>query len=384
LVPRDVGEACEFVRSAYQMRRVLVPCGHNTQAEFANHVDADAPRLLSTQLTAITEHDPASQVIAVQAGRSLASLQEALGQHGQWLPVRPPLADRRTIGGLVASGACGPERLRYGAPRDLLLGVKFVSGTGQLISGGGRVVKNVAGYDVTRLLVGSAGTLGFLVEATSRVLPLPQMCQCATGTGSLAQCHAAAAALLPSKLEPNLVVAVPNGSADWQLLAGFEGFADTVAAQVDGCAAILRQAGLGVQAVRPYAPLAGVCGDFFETLYDAPFVLRVDLPPDQVADFLATREGLLRGAGLLADFGCGRITAGLPTLGDAEWPAWCAAAHRAQGWVVLEKSPVAFRQQHDVFGSPRPDWPLMQRIKAALDPGDVFSACRLPGGRVPR
>jgi FAD/FMN-containing dehydrogenase len=106
----------------------------------------------------------------------------------------------------------------------------------------------------------------------------------------------------------------------------------------------------------------------------------VDLSPDQVAEFLATQAGLVRGAGLLADFGCGRITAGLPTLSDEGWSAWCAAPRQAQGTVVLEKSPVAFRQQHDVFGRPRPDWPLMQKIKAALDPGGVFSPCRLPGG----
>ena len=112
------------------------------------------------------------------------------------LPARPPPGEEHTVGGLAALAACGPERLRYGAPRDLLLGLKFISGTGDLISAGGRVVKNVAGYDLTRLLVGSAGTLGLITELTFRVSSVPPRCLALAASGSLGQCSSGASELL--------------------------------------------------------------------------------------------------------------------------------------------------------------------------------------------
>jgi FAD/FMN-containing dehydrogenase len=174
---------------------------------------ATATPLRSTRLTAVTEYDPATQVVGVQAGMPLAQLQATLAEHGQWLPLRPPLGERRTLGGIAALNACGPERLRYGAPRDLLLGLKFISGTGRQISAGGRVMKNVAGYDVTRLLAGSAGTLGFITELTFRIQAVPACCAAVRGDGTLEQIEAAAGWLLQSKLEPNFVVAAGSGPA---------------------------------------------------------------------------------------------------------------------------------------------------------------------------
>ena len=153
-----------------------------------------------------------------------------------------------TGGGLVALAACGPERLRYGAPRDRVLGLIFISGTARLISAGGRVVKNVAGYDLTRLFVASAGTLGFLTEVTFRVASLPQRCIALAASGSFSRCRDAAAELLQSKLEPTFVIALPGdapmqppGRGNWQLNAGFEGFEETVDFQVRSCPPIGRK-----------------------------------------------------------------------------------------------------------------------------------------------
>ena len=134
---------------------------------------------------------------------TLKALQEKLQAHNQWLPIRPPFfKENSTIGRLVALAACGPERLLYGAPRDLLLGLRFINSAGNLISAGGRVVKNVAGYDITRLITGSAGTLGFITEATWRVSTLPQRCAAITAEGSLDACAAAALEVLKSNCLP--------------------------------------------------------------------------------------------------------------------------------------------------------------------------------------
>jgi glycolate oxidase subunit GlcD len=384
--PESVAEACQMVRRAYLDRRALRPLGRGTQADFGNAPSRPAVPLRSAGLAAITEYDPANQVVAAGAGMPLEALQNALAEHGQWLPLRPALARRRTLGGIAALGACGPERLRYGAPRDLLLGLRFVSGAGRLISAGGRVVKNVAGYDVTRLVAGSAGTLGFITELTFRVAAIPPCCVAMVASGPLEACATAAAELLRSKLEPALVVAVPDDPAfqpspqgSWQLLAGFEGFDETVDSQVRSCEALAANAALVCRARRPYAAREGACGDWLDALWEAPFLVRADLPLDRLPALLATRQDLIEGRRVVADFGCGRVSVAMPDLDAAGWTQWCQAAEEAGGHVVLDKATEAFRQRHDVFGPPRPDWTLFKRVKDALDPRDVFSPGHLPG-----
>jgi len=388
LVPGDVAEACDMVRRAYLDRVALVPRGNGTQPDFGNVDAGPAVLLRSTRLADVVEHDPANQVVAAGAGMTLGALQDLLADNGQWLPVRPPGGAEHTLGGIAALGACGRERLRYGAPRDLLLGLKFVSGTGRLISAGGRVVKNVAGYDVTRLLVGSAGTLGLLTELTFRVLSLPERCVALRAAGTLEGCAAAAGELLRSKLDPALIVAVPRGSdirldgnSAWRLAAGFEGFQETVDFQTRACKQVFDGAGLGADEPEAYSPREGICLRFFDLLGEAPFLVRIDVPPNAVAGLLRAEQETLRGTALLADLGCGRILIAMGDLNTESWNRLCRAAEEAQGHALLERAPEAFRREHDVFGPPRPDWQLMHRIKAALDPHGIFAPRRMPGRR---
>jgi FAD/FMN-containing dehydrogenase len=385
-MPADAAEACQIVRRAYLTRSTLLPTGHGTQLNFGNAGHGVAAPLCSRRLTTVTEYDPAAQVVGVQAGMSLETLQTTLREHGQWLPLRPPRGSQRSLGGIVALNACGPERLRYGAPRDLLLGLKFISGTGRQISAGGRVMKNVAGYDLTRLLAGSAGTLGFLTELTFRILALPQCCRAVGGRGSLAQCGAAAAWLLQSQLDPCFLVAVPDhpawrvdGDDVWHLIAGFEGFPETVDAQVKTLSKWLAGQAWSCQSPWEYAAPEGVCTAYFDSLYRAPWLWRADLAPDRVVPFLSEHIELARGAGMLVDLGCGRIIASPPDLTDPAWAHWCQAVTAQEGNLVLEKAPDAFRQQHDVFGTPRPNWTLTHKLKRALDPHGVLAPGRLPG-----
>lgn len=387
--PADAVAARDLVRRAYLDRRTVVPLGNGTQQPGGKGASA-AARLRSVKLTAVTEYDPGAQVIGVQAGMSLAQLQATLGEHGQWLPLRPPGGEAGTLGGITALNACGPERLRYGAPRDLLLGLKFISGTGRQISAGGRVMKNVAGYDICRLIAGSAGTLGFITDLTFRLSAVPACCLAAGGRGTFESCAAAAAWLVQSQLEPNLVVAVPehaelraDGQATWQLIAGFEGFRETVEAQVEGLRRGLAQHDLTWQAAWEYPPLAGVCGAFFAVLHRGSYRLRVDLPANRLTAFLAGLQAATAGWQVLADLGCGRLTIALPELTAASWSQWCAAAGAQDGTVVLEALPEnaadEFLARHARGGPPREDWPLMHKIKTALDPHDIFAPGRLPG-----
>ncbi len=386
LTPADPAEACEMVRLAYLERAALLPVGNGGQLGFGNYCQGEATALRSGQLSSTVEYDPANQVVAVGSGMALGSLQDMLAEHGQWLPIRPPRGDGGTLGGLAALAACGPERLRWGAPRDLLLGLKFVSGTGRPISAGGRVVKNVAGYDLTRLLVGSAGTLGFITELTFRIASLPECCTALVASGSLESCSSAAGELLRSKLEPVFVVTVPgepalrlDGDGAWQLIAGFEGFRETVDFQSKGCQAVFGKVGLGIDQRRQYTAREGICGEFFDTLRQSPFLLRADLPPNEVSAVISAGREALGGASVLADFGCGRITVAAATLTADAWLGLCEITEEKKGHVILEKAPEEFARRHDVFGPARADWQVTHRIKAELDPHNVFAPGRLPG-----
>ena len=129
--------------------------------------------MLGTErLERIVEHAPLDQIVIVEAGVRLASLQDALARSGQMLALDPPWAGRATIGGLVATNAFGPRRTRYGSIRDLIIGISIVRADGTEARGGGKVVKNVAGFDVPKLMVGSLGTLGLIATVNFRLHPL--------------------------------------------------------------------------------------------------------------------------------------------------------------------------------------------------------------------
>ena len=386
LVPADAAEACAIVRGAADDGVALLPSGSGTHAHFGNYSERALVPLRSVALSGIVEYDPANQVIAAGSGMLLHSLQDVLAKHGQWLPLRPLSGRQCTLGGIAALNACGPERLRYGAPRDLLLGLKCVSGAGRLISAGGRVVKNVAGYDLTRLVTGSAGTLAFITELTFRVLSMPERCVALVASGPLERCGAAATKLLRSPLEPTFVVAIcddtglkMNGHGGWQLIAGFEGFEETVTFQVESCRALLAAEGLRVAEPREYLPREGLLGEMFGILDQSAFLLRTDLPLDGAIRFLSAQQEVLRGAVLLADLGCGRITATMPVLTDDVWMRLCEVSSQGGGHTILENAPPSFKKRQDVFGPPQADWQVMHRIKAALDPHNVFAPGRLPG-----
>lgn len=126
-------------------------------------------------LSGVIEYDPSEYVLVAKAGTPLAEVERLLAQHGQYLPFDPPLVEQgATLGGTVAAGLSGPMRQRYGGVRDFILGVQFVDGTGQLVRGGGKVVKNAAGFDLPKLMVGSRGRLGLLTELAFKVFPFPK------------------------------------------------------------------------------------------------------------------------------------------------------------------------------------------------------------------
>ncbi len=151
----------------------------------------------------LLEHEPAEMTATVEAGMTLGTLNAILEKDGQWLPLEVPLPNRATLGGVLAANCSGAHRFGYGTARDRLLGLKVVDASGTVVKGGGKVVKNVAGYDLPKLFIGSLGTLGVIVEATFKLAPLPQMKQAILGAFTeLEEAMEAARALLASGLRP--------------------------------------------------------------------------------------------------------------------------------------------------------------------------------------
>lgn len=151
-----------------------VRCVGNATSLPPGHLDGPVNLVVSTRaLDRLHRYDPADLTLTADAGMTLAELERVTGEHGQWLPLDPPRRARRTLGGVLASGAYGPLQSKFGTPRDHVLGLTLVTGDGRVLELGGRVVKNVAGYDLVKLAVGSGGRLGVVTSATVRLHPLP-------------------------------------------------------------------------------------------------------------------------------------------------------------------------------------------------------------------
>ena len=371
----------EDVKQAFVENRALMPLGGGSLAGAGNLPTRPTTPLRTEALSGMIELDAANQYFTAGAGMTLAAIQEALAPHNQWLPLRPAFGLlRRTIGGITATGALGPERLAYGAPRELLLGLRFIDGRGRLINAGGRVVKNVAGYDMTRLVAGSAGTLGLITRVTMKTATRPERCAVLSACGVPEVCSSLAAQVLGSSLGAVFATAAPDdGGERWRLQVGFEGFGETVAAQLARAEALFERADFKSARAEDYDVLTGPFSGLYDRIAGCPFVLRAGLPPDRAGQAVEIIRHQARVDAMLVDFGCGRILAGSSEVSDESWQEIGRRIRELAGHAVLEKSPDEFKTRHDVFGSPRPEWDLMHRVKDILDPKHVFAPGRMPG-----
>ncbi len=171
--PRTAEELAARLHEAAQAKLAVVPVGGGRARGMGNPLERCDVELHTTHLNRVIDHSQADLVVSVEAGITLEALQDALGKAGQFLPLDPFHSPGHTIGGLLAAGWTGPLRLRYGSPRDYLIGIRVALPDGKLASAGGRVVKNVSGYDLMKLHYGALGTLGVIVAASFKVFPRP-------------------------------------------------------------------------------------------------------------------------------------------------------------------------------------------------------------------
>jgi len=172
--PASEDEIAAVLRVAHQRELVVVPAGAMTQIQTGGIYERADLLLQTTRLNDIRHYDPGDLTIGVGAGLRLGEMQRALAEHQQWIPYDPPNIESATIGGLLATSAAGPLKASAGGPRDFCIGIQFVLAEGQKGKGGGRVVKNVAGYDMMKLMIGSYGSLAVITGANFKVFPRPR------------------------------------------------------------------------------------------------------------------------------------------------------------------------------------------------------------------
>ena len=391
MAPETEREACDIVAEASAARRPLALEGGGTKAEIGRPAQTEAT-LSSRGLSGITLYEPAELVIGARAGTPLAEIEATLAHKGQQLTFEP--MDHRgllgsigepTIGAVAAANTSGPRRIQAGAARDSLIGTRFVNGRGEVIKSGGRVMKNVTGLDLVKLMAGSWGTLGFLTEVVFKVLPVSER----VATLVFRDLHdagaiATLASALGSPFEVNGATHLPAGvmGDDARTLIRIEGFATSVEYRLGELKRLLRRSG----------PAEVVDGDEAASLWRAvrdveplaeprdSAIWRISTAPTHGPDLTALVSRSLE-ARWYYDWGGGLVWLACAASGDAGAAAIRAAVRQTGGHATLIRAPAEVRASMDVF---EPMGESVRRltagIKASFDPEAILNPGRMYPG----
>ena len=401
--PGSVEEVSKLLAYASTEKLAVVPRGNGTKM-----AQGGVPRKLDVVLSVlrinrITEHDVPNLSLSVEAGITLSAVQEKLAGTGKgsFLPLDPPYTEKATIGGIIATNGSGPRRYIYSTARDLLLGLKVVSPNGDIVAFGGKTVKNVSGYDMTKLMIGSWGALGVITEITTKLLPLPEASatllvsfENLAKAGSLTR-KVLHSALLPSAME------LMDGKAAGQLgekgkyLAAFnlEGVGEAVERQVAEIGEMGKKEGaidtkiLKGQEERTF----WIRVRDFALATKAPVILKSNFVISKQTEILGNYENWAQAAGIGSAFighaGSGILTTYILENGVAKTDPlvdlidkFTAEAVKHDGNLVVESCPTELKAKISVWGRPRTDYVVMRRLKEKVDPVGVLNPGRFVGG----
>jgi glycolate oxidase FAD binding subunit len=356
------------------------------------------------RLNRLVEYEPGDLTATAEAGMTVVAFQTALRARGQWLSLDPADADRATLGGVMAANASGPRRHLYGTARDLVIGMTVITAEGAVVRAGGKVVKNVAGYDLPKLFVGSYGTLGIMVDVTVKLRPLPEdeRLVCVRferlKDGVVATRAVMASDLIPNALElldadaaRALELGATIGGA--ALVVGFDGLREQIDWQCAELASLVTP--LGGVAVQPlpaetWGRLAHAAVAAFGGTPAA--VMRLSVLPAQVGDVMEQAAVAARARGLLcacsAHAGVGVVRVALFSTRErqeltpvaATLADWRGIARSGGGHAVLEWAPLAVKSELSVWDDAGAAGRIMQRIKAQLDPRNILNPGRFVAG----
>jgi len=389
LTPASEEEVAAVVSEAAAAGHRLGVEGGGTRHGLGRPIETDAT-LSASRLTGVVFHEPAELVIAAKAGTPVREIEAALAEHGQMLAFEP--MDHRTlfgsdgeptIGGVVAVNASGPRRVKVGAARDALLGVRFVNGKGEIIKSGGRVMKNVTGLDLTKPLCGSHGTLGFLTEVVFKVLPRPER-SLTVMLGGLTDADAIAAlsSALGSPFEPSGAAHIPANArvTEARTLVRLEGFSDSVDHRRAALAETLARWG-ATQTIE-----GNEADGLWRSVRDAALlsearnaaIWRIACIPSKAADLAVEIASAFEVAHWFFDLGGALIWLAIEGADDAGAAAVRQALAHTSGHATLVRAPDAIRQSVPVFQPQNETVAALTRgLKQSFDPSCVFQPGRM-------
>ncbi len=393
--PASIDHVAAVLAIAWDENLAVVPRGAGTALGLGAPPSRVDVVLDLTGLDHVLEDNPDDLTVSVEAGMTAGGLAERLAGRRQWLPMDPPGWRRRTLGGMIATNAAGPLRARYGALRDLVLGVRFVQADGVVTWGGARVVKSVTGYDVPKLMVGALGTLGVLCELTLRLQPMPEAEQTWLAPfTSVEAAQAFAARVVNSPLQP-MRLELLNEAALRVCQAPSAPFG--VAVAIGSAHPAVREQGeaLAVLASGEKVRVAAVGEDLW-TRYDAALtpaedevILRIGSLPSRLADTVevierafpaAERAVLITGCAALGSLRVAITGADVETVKRLVEEMRGLTADFG-GAVVVESAPTSVRAAFDPWGPVEPAaLGLMRAIKQEFDARGVLNPGRFVGG----
>ncbi|MGQ9519524.1 MAG: FAD-binding oxidoreductase [Candidatus Fervidibacter sp.] len=388
----------EAVRKAQVDNLSLIPLGNGTKRHIGMPPTRYDVALSLSSMKGVVEYSHDDLVVIVRSGTTIEELQQVLFERGQFLPLDPPFPDRATIGGTIATAMTGPSRCLYGAVRENLLGIKVAQADGTLTHFGGKVVKNVAGYDLTKIYVGSFGTLGIIVEAAFKVRPLPESKAIVPLWGEKLEAFenflselvrsyvtpALSELLNAGMLKASGVEELLSPQGPYCLLHGFDGFKEEVdwwlketKRLADSCGLIVGSTFRGEEEITLRAKVRDAhLGE------NAIIVLKAMLPSSEVCEFAKlVQEVFGETTRLIAHSLNGMVRVMLTQQFEAplveEIRSLLQWAVQKGGNLTVEKAPASLKPQLPVWGHPTNAWRLMRMLKETLDPNNIFSPGRM-------
>jgi glycolate oxidase FAD binding subunit len=394
LTPASADELAAALHAADEKGEAVAPVGGGTQLDLGMPPTRLDLVLETTQLNRVVEYEPADLTVTVEAGMRFDALQKLLGAQGQFLALDPSAQDGATIGGLIATNTSGPLRFAHGTARDLVIGTRVANPDGTLTRSGGRVVKNVAGYDLNKLYVGSLGTLGIIVELSFKLAPIPPAS--ATVVGAFSDVNAVRGflgVLVRSPLSPLAIellspgaaasasTGAPSGKVAVAVRVG--GYAPAVERQVRELPALIAEHGGA-----PVETRDSVWEDLAYMRVDAhqrDVVLKAAAPlaeSTRLVDILERRLSQFQPV-VWAHAGTGVAYAACDAPAD---PSAIADARRdvmalgSNASLVVERCPTELKSAIDVWGDPGSSVAIMRALKTKLDPRGTLNPGRYVGG----
>ena len=398
LSPADQAELTACVRDAFATDSPLYPVGGGTSLNFGLPAKSPGQALSLGNLSRVIDYPARDMTVTVEAGITMRALADLLATERQRLPLDVPQDEQATIGGVIATNWNGPRRYGQGSVRDYVIGISAVDGRGMLFKGGGRVVKNVAGYDFCKLLTGSLGTLGVITQVTLRLKPIPeQSILMAATVADAAEAEKLLAGLVTSRTSPVAIelLAGPGWDADpalatldrasassLYLVVGLEGTAPEVEFMIRQLSAEWRELGVEEPIVVGESVALWRRLIEFSAGGDSPLVLKANVVPSGVTALVAAARKLDPQCSIQAHAGNGTVILKMSKFPEQGLSRALvgqlqpvASAHH--GNLVVLANPSGTEMTHQsVWGGIDAPFPLMTAVKRRFDPKDILNRGR--------